>query len=142
MAGLWGEAAPGAKPSPRSADMLVMNERREQRIEANQSVRITILGEPEAQLPALIKNVSVRGVGLELRCRIAAGAAVKIELKDAMLLGEVIFCREDAESYYAGVELEHALFGLTELQLALDGFPDSLSGPEQAHAVVERRYQN
>jgi hypothetical protein len=122
--------------------MLVMNERREERIEANQSVRITILGEPEVQLAGRIKNVSVRGVGLELRRRIAAGAAIKIELKDALLLGEVIFCREDAESYYAGVELEHALFGLTELQRALDGFSDSFSGPEQAQTVIERRYQN
>jgi len=122
--------------------MLIMNQRREQRIEANQSVRITILGEPEVQLPARIKNVSVRGVGLELQYRIAAGAAIKIELKDGLLLGEIIFCREDAESYYAGVELEHALFGLTELQLALSGFSDSLSGPEQAHPVIERRYQN
>jgi hypothetical protein len=93
-------------------------------------------------LAGRIKNVSVRGVGLELRCRIAAGAAIRIDLKDALLLGEVIFCREDTESYYAGVELEHALFGLRELQLALDGFSDPLSSPEQAEAVIERRYQN
>jgi hypothetical protein len=122
--------------------MLIMNQRREERIEAHQSVRITILGEPEVQLAGRIKNVSVRGVGLELQCRIAAGAAIKIELKDALLLGEVIFCREDADSFFAGVELEHALFGLAELQAALGGFSDLDLGPEQAHAVIERRYQN
>jgi hypothetical protein len=122
--------------------MLVMNQRRESRIEANQCVRITTLGEPEIQFPARIKNVSMRGVGLELQCPIKPGAAIRIDLEDALLLGEVIFCRKDAERFFAGVELEHALWGLADLQLAVGGFSDSHSGPEQAHPVIERRYQN
>ena len=119
-----------------------MNQRREPRIEANQSVRITILGGPEIQFPARIKNVSVCGVGLELQSPIKAGAAIRIDVEDGLLLGEVIFCREDAESFFAGVELEHALWGLADLELALSSFSDSYSGPEQAHPVIERRYQN
>jgi hypothetical protein len=109
--------------------MLVMNQRREPRIEANQSVRVTILGGPEIHFPERIKNVAVRGVGLELQCRIKAGAAIRIDLKDGLLLGEVIFCREDADSFFAGVELEHALYGLADLQLALGDSSDFYSGP-------------
>jgi hypothetical protein len=119
-----------------------MNQRRESRIEANQHARVTTLSEPQVQLPAVIKNVSVRGVGLELPCSIAAGTAVRIELRDTLLLGEVIFCRDDAGSFYAGVELEHALFGLVDLQRAMGASSDSFSGPEEAHSVIERRYQN
>ena len=119
-----------------------MNQRRELRIEIDQSVRVTIFGEPDIQLPARIKNVSPRGVGLELQGPVAVGAALKIELDDALLLGEVIYCREDEASYYVGVELEHSLCGLRDLAEALGACPDSTSSPQQAHAVVERRYEN
>ncbi len=93
-------------------------------------------------MPARVKNVSVRGIGVELGPRSAAGAAIKIEVEDALLLGEVIFCREDEESFFVGVELEQALFGLTELARALGAFSDSPSGPQQTDPVIERRYQN
>jgi hypothetical protein len=122
--------------------MLTMNQRRELRIETEQSVRVTIFGEPNIQLPACIKNVSARGVGLELQGPVAAGAALKIELDDTLLLGEVIYCREDAGSFYVGVELEHSLCGLKDLAEALGGCADSDSSPQKTHAVAERRYEN
>ena len=125
-----------------SADMLAMNQRRELRIETEQSVWVTIFGEPDIQLPACIKNVSARGVGLELQGPVAIGAALKIELDDALLLGEVIYCRDDGVSSYVGVELEHSLCGLRDLAEALGACPDSTSSPQKTHAVVERRYEN
>jgi hypothetical protein len=125
-----------------SADMLVMNQRRELRIETEQPVRVTIFGEPDIYLHACIKNVSARGVGLELQGPVAVGAPLKIELDDALLLGEVIYCRDDGVSFYVGVELEHSLCGLRDLAEALGGFPDAASSPQKAHAVLERRYEN
>jgi hypothetical protein len=122
--------------------MLVMNQRRELRIETEQPVRVTIFGEPDIHLPACIKNVSARGVGLELYGPVAVGAPLKIELDDALLLGEVIYCRDDGASFYVGVELEHSLCGLRELAEALGGCGDSSSSPQKTHAVVERRYEN
>ena len=124
------------------ADMVIMNQRRELRIETDQPVRVTIFGEPDIQLPAHIKNVSARGVGLELQGPVATGAALKIELDDALLLGEVIYCRADRASFYVGVELEHSLCGLRELAEALGTDSDLASSPQKAHAVVERRYEN
>ena len=49
---------------------------------------------------------------------------------------------QDEASFYVGVELEQALYGLTELARALGAFSDSSSGPEQTDPVIERRYQN
>jgi PilZ domain len=119
-----------------------MNQRREPRFETDQSLWITVFGEPDIQLPARVKNVSVRGIGLELHGPIAIGSAIKVDLDDGLLLGEVIYCREDKASFYVGVELEQALCGLGDLAQALRAFSDSPSGPQEADPVKDRRYQN
>ena len=119
-----------------------MSQRREPRIEVDQSVWITLFGEPDIRLPAHIKNVSPRGLGLELQGPVAIGSPLKIEVEDSLFLGEVIYCRADAASFYVGVELEQALYGLTELARVLAAFSDSSSSPEQTDPVIERRYQN
>jgi hypothetical protein len=108
--------------------MFYMKERRDARFEADQSLWITIFGEPDIQLPARVKNVSGRGIGLEMDGPVATGSALKIQLDDCLLLGEVIYCRRDASSYYIGVELEQALAGLAELGAAVRGFYEELAG--------------
>jgi hypothetical protein len=124
-----------------------MNQRREPRFETDQSVWITLFGEPDIQIPARIKNVSARGIGLELQGPVAIGTALRIDLDDSLLLGEVIYCREDETSFYVGVELEQALCGLGDLAQALRAFSDTPSGdtpsgPQQTDAMEDRRYQN
>jgi hypothetical protein len=122
-----------------------MNERREARIPGNriqssQSVAIILFGEPDIQISARIKNLSGRGVGLELEGPVAPGTPLKIELEDALLLGEVIYCRQDDASYYVGVELEHSLCGLGELSRIVLAFNDAMApadSGQRAHAVVE-----
>ena len=119
-----------------------MNQRRETRLEANQQVWITLFGEPDIRLPARIKNVSPRGVGLELQGPVAIGTALKVDLEDALLLGEVIYCREDETSFYVGVELEQALYGLAALAHITGESADSpLSAGQPAEPVKNRRYQ-
>lgn len=134
-----------------------MNQRRDPRFETNQSVWITLFGEPDIRLPARIKNVSVRGIGLELPGPVAIGTALKFEVDDCLLLGEVIYCRQvdtscDGASFYVGVELEQALRGLGDLAAALRAFSDTPSGdtpsgdlpsgPQQEDPVKERRHQH
>ena len=111
-----------------------MNQRREPRFEAEESVWMTIFGEPDIRLPARIKNVSARGIGVELEGPVAIGAALKLEIDDGFLLGEVIYCRDDRVSFYVGIELEQALYGLRDLAQTLQDFSD-------AH-VNEHRYEN
>jgi PilZ domain len=120
--------------------MFIMNQRRELRFETEQSIWITLFGEPDIRLPARIKNVSARGIGIELEGPVAIGTALKIELDDSLLLGEVIYCREDEASYYVGVEIEQALRGLGDLAQAVRAFSDEPSGPQQTDAVKERRH--
>ena len=122
--------------------MVIMNQRFEPRLETDQSVWVTLFGEPDIRLPARVKNVSTRGIGLELEGPVAIGNPVKIELDDRLFLGEVIYCRQDEASFFVGVELEQALCGLNELARALGAFSDSCSSPEQTDPVIERRYQN
>src|SRR5436305_12878228 len=92
-----------------------MNQRRDARVAAYQSIWITLFGEPDIRVSAIIKNVSPRGIGLQLQGPVAIGTALKFELNDALVLGEVIYCREEASTFYVGVELEQALYGLGEL---------------------------
>ena len=82
--------------------MVFMNQRREPRLEADQSVWITLFGEPDIRLHARVKNVSTRGIGLELQGPVAIGSPVKIELEDCLFLGEVIYCRQDEASFLWG----------------------------------------
>jgi hypothetical protein len=119
-----------------------MNQRLEPRFEVAQEVRITLFGEPDIRLTARIRNLSPRGVGLEMQGPVAAGSALKFELDDTLLLGEVIYCRDDGDSFYVGVELEHALFGLGELADTLRAFTDPESGPQHDHAVVNRHRES
>ena len=139
-----------------------MNQRRDPRFEINQSVWITLFGEPDIRLPARIKNVSLRGIGLELQGPVAIGTALKFEVDDSLILGEVIYCRQveascDEGSFYVGVELEQALRGLAHLAAALRAFSDepsgatpsgdspsrdTPSGPQQEDPVKERRHQH
>ena len=116
-----------------------MNQRRETRLQTNQPVQITVFGQPEIRLQARIQNVSGRGLGLELERPLKTGSALKIELEDAILLGEVIYCRDQGTSHYVGVELEHALWGLAELATALRSFDEEYLGPQPEDAVHNAR---
>ena len=112
--------------------MFYMKERRGPRFEANQPVWIPLFGDPDIQLPARVKNVSGRGLGLELDGPVATGSALKLVLDDTLLLGEVMYCRKDEASYYIGVELEQTLAGLAELGIAVQGFNAELAGEESS----------
>ena len=119
-----------------------MNQRREPRFHLDQQLWITVFGEPDICLPARIKNVSPRGIGLELQGPLATGSALKIEIDDSLLLGEVIYCRDEEGAFYIGVEFEHALYGLGDLAHVVRDYADLSSGAEQSDPVKNRRYQN
>ena len=119
-----------------------MNQRRDARFQTDQPVQITLYGTPDTQVTGRVKNVSGRGVGIETEGRIAIGAALKVALEDAILLGEVIYCRDQGGSYYIGIELEHALFGLADLAAAVSSFSEESSRAEQPCAVQQTRQKH
>jgi len=99
-----------------------MDQRREPRFQANQAVVVTILTEQPTRMAAQVRNASGRGLGLVMPCRVEPGAAIRIEIDDAVVLGEAIYCRAEQESYFIGVELDQVLVGLTELGRRLSAF--------------------
>jgi hypothetical protein len=119
-----------------------MNQRRDSRLQTDQSIQITVFGDPDVQMPAIVRNVSGRGLGLEIDARLDIGAALKIVVDDSILLGEVIYCRDYGGTHYVGIELEHALSGLAELAAALRSFSDESSDAKRPHAVEHAGEQN
>lgn len=99
-----------------------MEQRREPRFEADQAVVVTILGEQPTRLEARVRNASGKGLGLFMSRMIHPGAAIRIEIEDAIVLGESIYCRKEPDGYFIGVELDQVLVGLTELGRRLSAF--------------------
>lgn len=116
-----------------------MEQRREPRFQTDQPVRLRILGTSEREAEARVKNVSGRGLGLEVAEAIPAGTALKIEVADAFYLAEAVFCRRDEGSYFVGVALEQVLSGLAELGRILQQYQDDPSIAERQYTVNERR---
>ena len=119
-----------------------MSDLSESRIAAGQCVLITLLGECDQPILATVKNVSGRSLGLELTRPLDTGTALKIVLDDAMLLGEVIYCRNLGATWYLGVELEQALCGLAELASSLCSFREPDLSPEQPHTAKHARREH
>jgi len=107
-----------------------MERRREPRFAMDRPVVVTVLDGRETRRGAQVTNASVWGIGIEMRCPVAQGALVRIEFDEAVILGEVVHCREAAGSYYVGVKLDQALRSFDNLAGALDAI-----GPRQPSAA-------
>ncbi len=93
-----------------------MERRREYRTLTDESALITVLGDnAPAPLQARVVEMSGLGMRLIMDTPVAAGAALKIELHDALLLGEVSYCYPDCGHFVAGLHLDQALNGLKDL---------------------------
>ena len=104
-----------------------MEQRREPRFEADQAVVLTVLSDPPTRIEARVKNASGRGLGLVAGAPVDPGAAVRIELEDAVVLGEAIYCRRESDGHFIGVELDQVLVGLTELGRNLAAFTSEIA---------------
>jgi hypothetical protein len=87
-----------------------MESREEARFEVDQEVTVTLLGEVETALRGKVVNLSGKGVCLLSGQELPSGSALKIELGDTLVLGEVAYCRRQENVYYAGIELNQALY--------------------------------
>jgi hypothetical protein len=78
---------------------------------------MTVLSSSETTCEGRVVNQSGRGMCIAIARAVPAGSMVRIDVEDAMALGEICYCREDpaGEGYLAGVELEHTLTNLSEL---------------------------
>jgi hypothetical protein len=92
-----------------------MDSRSQPRLETDEPVHVTVLGECDTRFLGRITNTSMRGIGLLADQPAPIGSAVKVEWGETLLLGEVCHCRLEGAGYAIGLELEHALYHTEEL---------------------------
>jgi hypothetical protein len=99
-----------------------MDRRREPRLEISRPVVITVLTDPPVTCAGVLLNISARGVQLRSELAAPLNAPVKVLLDDALLLGEVCYCRQEWASedsgpnWLVGLANEQVLTNLDELK--------------------------
>ncbi len=92
-------------------------QRLEQRLAADTSVSVTVLGVlGSPRFLGIIVDMSGSGLRLKLPLPVPCGAAVKIETGDMLMLGEVVRCEPVGETYSVGVSVSQSLTALAELE--------------------------
>jgi len=97
-------------------DNLNVERRKEPRLSTAQSARLTILDHVRASLRAEVMDFSGRGMRLRTSFEIPMGTAVRIDIEDSLLLGEVCHCVQVDDHYEAGIKLDQVLSGLHDLE--------------------------
>jgi hypothetical protein len=92
-----------------------MDERSEPRFGVDKPVTVVLLGVSPDRLYGKVKNIASKGLALEMPVPVRPGAALKIELPDAMVLGEAVYCRGEGSTWLVGVKLDQVLCGLASL---------------------------
>lgn len=96
-----------------------MDRRQEPRVETDQEVNITLVGEHPATYVGRVINFSGRGMRLVLAQPLPRKAPIRVDWNDSLLLGEVCYNAQQGDHYAVGLTLDQALLGVAELsQLA------------------------
>ena len=106
--------------------------RQELRIAAYQPVELILLGEDVPVIAAHATQFSGSGLRLVLKQPVPAGTLVKVQGGDWLMLGEVCYCRKERLNFVVGLQLEHSLTGLQELEK----LNQKLMGEKQVPAEV------
>jgi hypothetical protein len=96
--------------SPECTDELSVERRQEERFQTKEEVQVTRLGDARAvPLTGHAIDLSGRGLSLTLAEALPAGAAVRVDRPDRMMLGEVAYCVAEAGAFRIGIEVEQSL---------------------------------
>ena len=106
-----------------------MNSRREPRFEVNQPVEVTILGNPDTRMAGRVADISGSGMRLLIDRPVALGSAVRVDLANSLLLGEVCYCRQEVALYAIGVRLEHLLTNIGDLARLMQALSEETLAP-------------
>ncbi|MBI3210604.1 MAG: PilZ domain-containing protein [Candidatus Solibacter usitatus] len=83
--------------------------RKEPRLECRRPARLLLLSTGEAR-DGMLLDVSGRGARFLLADAIPTGIAVRVDVGEQLLLGDVVYCRKETEGFMAGVDLSHTVF--------------------------------
>lgn len=80
-----------------------------------QTVRLNVLGAAPQTIPAQLRILVGRRAELRSESAVAPGTAVRIDLEDSMLLGEVAGCIPEGSLFAAQIEVVEAIPSLSDL---------------------------
>lgn len=86
------------------------------RVAVEQSVCVTSLRDRHVVMGKAV-DLSGRGMRILLPSRLPPGDPIRMELEDALLLGEICYCRPEGDGFLAGVQLDQVLSGMAGLAL-------------------------
>jgi PilZ domain len=112
-----------------------MERRREPRIQAYQKVGLILLGSDSSAIDAHATQFSGSGLRLVLKQPVQVGTAVKVQGDDWLVLGEVCYCQKERLNFVAGLQLEHSLMGLRQLEELNRKFMSELASVEDLAAL-------
>ena len=82
-----------------------MDRRTEPRIEVNQAVTVSKLGDEKSASSGTVTTVSGGGIGVIIDHPLPVGEPVQVKLAGHLVLGDVRHCTPDGDRYRAGIEL-------------------------------------
>ncbi|MBL8296239.1 MAG: PilZ domain-containing protein [Bryobacterales bacterium] len=92
-----------------------MDLRTENRVPVQRPVKLTVLGDQPQEFEAYLNNVSGRGLRVVMDAPVALDAAVRVDLDDSIILGEVCYCEPCGNRWALGLEMEQSLSDLRGL---------------------------
>lgn len=116
------------------ADKPGMERRTEPRVDFNEELRVTVLGQPDSEaFKGSALDLSGSGMRLLSPVSIPCGAPVKVEIGDFLLLGEVIRVQASAGGHAIALKLMHSL----DVTVDLYRLNDAIGGKRRA--VINQR---
>jgi len=85
------------------------------RLQAHQTVQVTVLGQGADPVEGTLDNFSSGGMRLLLDLELPMDAALRVEWEDSMVLGDVRYCVPQGDRYAVGLEIQHTLTDMAGL---------------------------
>jgi len=121
---------------------ILVDQRSAERHDLSGAALVSVVGTTGPVHPGQIRNLSKGGTQIWLQQPLPAFTLVRVEHDDSLLLGEVVYCRQEQSGWLLGLRIEHGLFGLTALAGAMrecGTFEARSPGDPGAKLFVERR---
>ena len=111
------------------------------RFEMNQAAVLTLLTDPPESMPVVIADGHFKGMRIDLHMQLSANQAVKIEVGEFMILGEVCYCGPANPGtpmpYSAGIDVSQILSGISDLRHLLDALQrEERKATEDTRAIL------
>lgn len=106
-----------------------MDRRRQPRFSAHQEARITLLGDQPLELEGRLENLSQRGARLLLGRPLPLNAAVQVDLRDSVLLGEVCYVQPESGKFAVGLALDQVFRRMPELVPLIEALRSETGSP-------------